>query len=162
MLISRGRRALWNILLLRSRVIRLPLLVWRFFWCHLVVVTCLPFLHIVVFLHMFVWCVDRVGPVVFWYFMLELFAGFFTIVWHVYVDHALRIVPVDGYANVLFAFPFVWRVIMLIDCCEEMFGMFLSGVLYYKVIYAEGKWNWSPLVGPKYWCYFALVVSFRA
>ena len=35
----------------------------KVFQCHLGVLMCLPFLHIVVLLHMFVWCVDRVGPV---------------------------------------------------------------------------------------------------
>ena len=68
----------------------------RFFWCHIVVVTCLPFLLIFFLLGRFVRCVDRVGPVVFWYFMLKLFAGLFTIVWRGDVNHVLRVVRVDG------------------------------------------------------------------
>ena len=73
---------------------------------------------------MFRWC------------MLELVEGFIDVPWHGDVYISLVIVPVNGEATVIVAWPVSEDGVVFTRRCKQLFTIFLSEVFYAKIIYS--------------------------
>ncbi len=59
----------------------------------------------------------------------------------------------------MLAFSVFFNFVMLLENLDEMHDLFLSNVLYAKVVHNECETDGAPFVFPVAWCEFALCVA---
>ena len=89
----------------------------------------------------------------------ESFDGVRNIIWHGKVKTAGFIIPIKGESEVAVAFPVLCNVIIIFYALNEMVSMFLTNILYPKIVRDERETDRPPFMCPQTGCNLALVIA---
>ena len=75
------------------------------------------------------------------------------------MNFAVFVVPIDGQADVPFAFPLVADGVVFLGGLHEVGGVLLADVFDAEIVNDKAEADGSPIVLPETWANFALAVS---